>query len=108
MNGKTLLLTATLALSILGVASAKSYSIILSESTKAGTSMLKPGEYSVSVKGDQAVFHGDAKTDVTVSVKAEQGGTKFDNTAVESSHKDGVASIQAIDLGGSSTRLIIQ
>jgi len=107
MNGKTLLLTCALALSILGVASAKSYSIILSESTKVGASTLKPGEYSVIVKGDQAVFHG-GKQDVTVSVKTEQGTTKFDNTAVESSSKDGVASINAIDLGGSSTRLVVQ
>lgn len=108
MNGKTLLLSATLALSILGVASAKSYSIVLSESAKVGTSTLKPGEYSVNVKGDQVVFHGDAQKDVTVPVKAEQGSAKFSNTAVESTHKDGVVNIDAIDLGGSATRLVVQ
>ena len=108
MNGKTLLLTGALALSILGVASAKSYSIVISESAKVGTSTLKPGEYSVSVKGDQAVFHSDAQKDVTVAVKAEQGSTKFGNTAIESSNKGGVVNIDAIELGGSSTRLVVQ
>ena len=45
MNGKTLILTGALALSILGVAGAKSYSFVITESAKVGTATLKPGEY---------------------------------------------------------------
>jgi hypothetical protein len=105
MNGRTLLITGALALSTLGVASAKSYSIILSEPTKVGTSTLKPGEYEVSVKGDQAIFKSDSGQPVSVPVKVEQGAAKFGQTAVDASNKDGMNSIQEIDLGGSATRL---
>jgi hypothetical protein len=105
INAKTLLFTCALALSILGVASAKSYSVVISESAKVGTATLKPGEYEVSVKGDQAVFRGTGQKDITVPVKVEQGSSKFNATSIDSSQKDGTTSINEIDLGGSTTRL---
>src|SRR5580658_10246053 len=104
MNGKLLLLTGALALSTLGIANAKSYSFLISEASKIGTSTLKPGEYEVSVKGDQAVFERDGKS-VSVPVKIEQSAKKFDSTTVDATTKDGAHIIREIDLGGSATRL---
>jgi hypothetical protein len=104
MNGKLLLITGALALTSLGVANAKSYSIILSSPAQVGTSTLKPGEYSVSVKGDQAVFQSGGKS-VAIPVKVEQGSQKFDETTVNSTTKNGMENISEIDLGGSATKL---
>jgi hypothetical protein len=105
MNAKTLLMTGALALLTLGVADAKSYSVIFGQATKVGTATLKPGEYELSVIGDQAVFKGDGKAIVSVTVKVAQNGKKFGDTTVNTTSKDGVNSIDEIDLGGSATRL---
>jgi hypothetical protein len=108
MTGKSLLIVGALTLSSLGIASAKSYDIVLNAPAMAGATELKPGEYKLKVEGSQAVFTdaGSAKS-VSVPVKVENSGKKFDYTSVESSNQGGMDTIQAIDLGGSNTRLAI-
>jgi hypothetical protein len=108
MNGKSLLVVGTLTLASLGIASAKSYDLVLSAPAMAGTTELKPGEYKLKVDGSQAVItdQQNAKS-VTVPVKVENSDKKFDYTTVESSKQGGMDSIQAIDLGGSNTRLTL-
>jgi len=108
MNGKSLLIVVALTLASLGIASAKSYNLVLSAPAKAGTTELKPGEYKLKVEGSQAVITGqqNAKS-VTVPVKIENSDKKFDYTTVESTKQDGTDIIQAIDLGGSNTRLTL-
>lgn len=106
MTAKSLLIVGALGLTSIGIASAKSYDIILSGPSMAGTQELKPGEYKLKVEGSQAVF-----TDVqssrswTAPVKVENSATKFQQTTVESSNKGDMATIHAIDLGGSNTKL---
>jgi hypothetical protein len=108
MTGKSLFIFGALALSSLGIASAKSYDIVLDAPAKAGATELKPGEYKLKVEGSQAVFTDaqNAKS-FSVPIKIENSDKKFNYTAVESSNQDGMENIHAIDLGGSSTRLTL-
>ncbi len=97
---------AALAISSLTVLSAKSYEIILSGPTKAGNLQLKPGQYTLKVKGDQAVFTDiNSSKSFTTPVKVETTEKKFDDTRVQSTKDGDVDKIQEIDLGGSKTKL---
>src|SRR5580658_6452850 len=108
MTAKSLFIVGALTLSSLGIASAKSYDIVLSAPAMAGATELKPGEYKIKVEGSQAVFTGaEGSKSFSVPVKVENSGKKFDYTSVESSNQGGMDTIQAIDLGGSNTRLAI-
>jgi len=107
MNGKSLLIVCALALSIIGIASAKSYAFTLGTPATAGATELKAGDYNVSVNGTQAVIKGENGKSVTVNVSIEHAAKKFEDTTVESGTKDGKAVIQAIDLGGSDMRLVL-
>jgi hypothetical protein len=104
MTTKSLLLIGTLALA--GIASAKSYDIILSAPAKAGSLQLAAGEYSVNVLGSIAVFTNvDTGKKFIAAVKSEDAGKKFDATAVDCITKDGADQITSVELGGSSTKL---
>jgi hypothetical protein len=104
MTSKTLLIIGTLALA--GIASAKSYDIVLSAPAKAGSVQLAAGAYSLKVQGGNAVFTSvETGKSFTAAVKAEDAGKKFDTTEVDCNAKDGADRITAIELGGSSTKL---
>jgi hypothetical protein len=106
MTAKSLFIVGALGMASLGIASAKSYDITLDSRTMVGSTELKPGDYKLKVEGTQAVF-----TDVqsskswTAAVKVENGAQKFGQTTVESTQQGDMAHINAIDLGGSSTKL---
>lgn len=106
MTTKSLLMIGVLGLTSLGIASAKSYDIILTAPAKAGNMELKPGEYKLKVEGSQAVFTDveSAKT-FAAPVKIDNSGRKFNATTVETSKTGDMDMIQAIDLGGSNTKL---
>jgi hypothetical protein len=104
MTTKSLLLIGTLALA--GIASAKSYDIILSAPAKAGSLQLAAGAYSVNAQGSIAVFTNVATGKKFIAVvKAEDVGKKFDATAANCDTKDGAERITSVELGGSSTKL---
>jgi hypothetical protein len=104
MTTKSLLLIGTLALA--GIASAKSYDIVLSAPAKAGSVQLAAGEYSLKVQGGNAIFTSvDTGKSFTTAVKSEDAGKKFNATAVDTSSSSGADQITAIELGGSSTKL---
>src|SRR5580698_7397516 len=104
MTMKSLLLIGTLALA--GIASAKSYDIILSAPAKAGSLQLAAGAYSVNALGSIAVFTNvETGKKFIAAVKAEDTGKKFEDTAVDCNTKDGAERITAVELGGSSTKL---
>lgn len=106
MTVKSLLLTGALALGSLTVANAKTYDIVLSQPTTAGTVQLKPGEYHIKVDGNNAVFTSmDTSKKYTAPVKVQDTGKKFSQTAVDTTNKNGTDQIQTIELGGSSTQL---
>lgn len=106
MTAKSFLFVGALGLASLGIASAKSYDIVIASPSMAGKAELKPGEYKLKIEGSQAVF-----TDVqsskswTVPVKVENGNQRFDATTIESKSEGDMGHIQAIDLGGSNTKL---
>ncbi len=105
MTAKSIFVVCALAISSVGIATAGSYFTLVNPSTL-GTHKLKPGEYEVNVKKDQAMItNPDGKT-FAVPVKVEKGEKKFDNTSVGTVTNNGVESISEIDLGGSTTRLI--
>lgn len=103
---KKFLVVAALALSSLTVLSAKTYEIVLSGKTKAGSIELKPGQYKLKVEGNNAIFTDTSKgKSFTTPVKIETVDQKFQDTRVQSV-KDGDADkINSIDLGGSKTKL---
>jgi hypothetical protein len=108
MNGKSLLIVGALSLVSLNIASAKSYDLVLSAPAMAGTTELKAGDYKLKLDGSQAVITGQQNNaSVTVPVKVENSGKKFGYTTVESTNQGGMDTIQAIDLGGSNTRLTL-
>jgi hypothetical protein len=105
MTGKSLLTLGALTLATVGLASAKSYDVDLVANAKAGTVELKPGEYKLKVEGSQATFTDQNGKSVTVPVKVENSDKKFSDTRIETANQNGMDTIQAIDLGGSETRL---
>lgn len=101
-------MVSTLALASLGIASAKSYDVVLTAPAMVGNNQLKPGDYKLKVEGSQAVLTDTQNSkSVNVPVKIENGDKRFDYTTVETTKHDGMDSIQAIDLGGSNTRLTL-
>jgi hypothetical protein len=104
MTTRSLLIVGALTLSSLGVASAKTFDVILAAPAMAGSTELKAGEYKLKVEGTQAIFTDGSKS-FTVPVKVENADHKFGQTSVETTNQNGMDNIQAIDLGGSNTKL---
>jgi len=101
-----LLVVGALALASLSLASAKTYDIILTQPSKAGTVQLAAGEYHLKVEGSNAIFTNlDSNKRFTVPVKVENSEKKFDQTAVDSHESNGSATVDSIELGGSTTKL---
>lgn len=101
-----LLLIGALALSTLTLASAKSYDIMLTQASKAGSVQLAAGEYRLKVEGANAVFTSvNGNKSYTVPVKIENADKKFSETAVETNDANGGSKVEAIELGGSTTKL---
>ena len=89
------------------MAFAKNYEVTLSgKTTKVGSLQLKPGQYTLKVQGDKAIFTlvDDAKS-FTTSVKVEATDKKFDSTRVDASKEGDIDVVKDIELGGSKTRL---
>lgn len=96
-----------IALSVFGlaVASAKSYSVTLSEPALLGTTQLAPGDYKVEVNDQKAVItSGKIRTECPV--KVESADNKYNSTAVRFSNGDGKMHIQEIHIGGTKTKLV--
>jgi hypothetical protein len=108
MNAKSLLIVGALTLASIGVASAKSYDVVLSAPAMAGTTELKPGEYKVKLQGSEAVFTDQQSSkSFSIPVKVENGNKKFGYTSIESTNHGGMDTIQAIELADSNTRLMV-
>jgi hypothetical protein len=108
MSGKSFLIVGVMTLASLGIASAKSYNIVLAAPAMAGTNELKPGDYKLKLEGSQAVFT-DLRNDksFSVPVKVENSDKKFRDTLVETGNQNGMDVIQSIDLGDSNTRVTL-
>jgi len=103
---KKVLAISALALSSLTILSAKTYEIILTAPTNAGSVQLKPGQYKLKVDGANATFTDEnSSKSFTTPVKVENGDKKFDDTKVQSTKDGDVERLEEIDLGGSKTKL---
>jgi hypothetical protein len=103
---KSLLLLGVLAMSILPIASAKSYTIAFTGPTVVGSAQLPAGEYTLKVEGSNAVFTNvDNNKSVTAPVKIENADKKYDVTSVETTVEGSAQHIVDIQLGGSTTKL---
>ena len=102
----SLVLGVVLSLSSLCFAGQKSYDVIFSAPATVSGVKLAAGEYKVKVDGTNAVFT-DAKSFKSVStpVKVQTSEKKFQFTAVDATKADGVDKVNAIELGGSTTKL---
>jgi hypothetical protein len=103
---KSLVLGVVLSLSSLVFAGQKSYDVIFSAPATVGGVKVAAGEYKVKVDGANAVFT-DSKSSKSISapVKVETGTKKFQFTAVDATKDGDVDKINAIELGGSNTKL---
>jgi hypothetical protein len=106
MKYKSLLIGAAMFLSVVAVGSAKSWDIVVDSTAKAGTVQLPAGDYSVKLNGTTAVFRSsDSGKTYTSPVKVEKVAKKYAYTAVENTTKDKTEVIDAIELGGTDTRV---
>ena len=106
MTNKSLLLLGVLAMSIVSIASAKSYNIAFHSRITVGTEKLAAGEYTLKVEGSNAVFTNvGSNKSVTAPVKIENGDKKFAVTSVETDGEGDAQHIIDIQLGGSTTKL---
>jgi hypothetical protein len=88
----------------LGIAvAASSYKVMIPSDMSASDTPLKAGSYKVQIEGNQAVFtHG--KDALKVAATVEQAKQKFSDTTLEASG----AKLQAIDIGGTTTRIVFK
>ena len=102
---KSLFLIGVLTLASLAFAGTKKYDISLTTSAKVGSVTLAKGTYKFQLEGDKATFTDANNKSVTVPVKLETSPMKFSATSVEASTKAGEETIEAIDLGGTTTKV---
>lgn len=88
------------------IASAKNYELTLSGLTKVGSVQLKPGQYTLKITGNNAVFTDvDTAKTFTTPVKIENTDKKFDATQVNATKDGGTDVVKDIELGGSKMKL---
>jgi len=103
---KTFLLGVVLSLSSVAFAGQKAYDIIFSAPATVGGVKFAPGQYSVKVEGANAVFtNSQSAKSVSTPVKVENGNKKYPVTAVDSTREGDSDKVNAIELGGSTTKL---
>jgi hypothetical protein len=103
---KTLVLGVVLSLCSVVFAGQKSYDVIFSSPSKVGTLKLAPGQYTVKLDGSNAVFtNSQTSKSVSTAVKVETNAKKFQYTAVDSTKDGDGEKVNAIELGGSTTKL---
>ena len=95
-----------LSLASTSFAGQKSYDVIFSSPATVSGVKLAAGEYKVKVDGANAIFT-DSKNfkSVSTAVKVDTGTKKFQFTAVDATKEAGVDKVNAIELGGSTTKL---
>jgi hypothetical protein len=90
------------------LASAKSYTINISDPASAGSVELKAGEYRLKLDGTQVVLIDKAGKQIDTTAKVETAEHKFDQTSISISKADGANRIISIQLGGSTNRVVFE
>src|SRR5581483_3739666 len=100
-----LLLVALLAV---GLASAKTYSFSLSNTSQAGSTTLKAGDYHVKVDGSNVILKDADGHDVGAKAKIETSEKAFTATEVSTSQSNGMPHIEWIGLAGSKSKIVFE
>jgi hypothetical protein len=82
---------------------APGYKVTLLSDLSVGGTMLKSGDYSVSVEGRKAVFK-KGKESISIPVDVEKNSMKFPRTTLEVSG----TTLRVINLGGTDTMLVFR
>jgi len=104
---KRIVLTA-IALAGVSFASAKTYTIRISDTCQAGTVQLQPGEYKVKLEGSKVVLVDSKGRSIEAPAKVEETGQKFPYSSVATSRTEGGNRLNWISLGGSKTRIVFE
>jgi hypothetical protein len=90
----------------LSIASAKTYSITIGQTSVVAGTKLKPGNYKLKIEGSKAVFL-DNRNETAAEAKAtvENAPKKFDVTSVYSKRVGGETEIDSITLGGTHMKV---
>lgn len=99
---------ATVALLSVSLASAKSYTITLSDPCQAGAAQLKPGQYTLKLEGTKAVLIDKTGRSIEAPARVETADRKYDHTAIAISKADGANRLQWIALGGSKSKVVFE
>lgn len=84
------------------------YRITLSQPATVQGTVLKPGDYSLTLKDTKLTFMAEnGKIPVEVTVKLETSEKKFDTTSVRLQTGAGNAVVSEIRLGGTKTTLVL-
>jgi hypothetical protein len=86
---------------------AKSFTFTLANKTQVGTAQLKPGEYTVSVKGSEAVLTDYYGHETKTPVKVEAADSTYPETSVVCTTSNGVDRIEYIGLKGSKEKVVL-
>lgn len=90
----------------LAVASAKTYSITLFQTSVLGSTELQAGDYKLEVTNDKVVIRSGRRSH-EAPVKVETGNEKYKSTTVRYANGGGKYKIQEIRLGGTNMKLIV-
>jgi uncharacterized protein YdbL (DUF1318 family) len=99
---------AVIALLGVSLASAKSYTITLSNACQAGGAQLKPGQYTLKLDGAKVVLVDSRGKSIETTARVETAERKFDQTSIVISRADGIARLQSITLAGSKSKVIFE
>ena len=83
----------------------KSYHLVLFEKSMLGSAELKPGEYTLELKDQQAILKS-GKTRVEAAVKIETESSKYASTSVRYANGDGRFRLREIHLGGTNMKVV--
>jgi hypothetical protein len=95
----------TLALAVASGASV--YHVTIGDPTWVGGKELKPGEYVVQVEGDKAMIK-NGKNVVEVPAKVETTAKKYTSTTLLTSSAGGKTNLEEIDVGGTTTKIVLR
>ena len=98
---------AILALLCVPFVSAKSYVISLPNKTQVGTTVLKPGDYSLSVNGSEAVLTDDDGHRTKVTAKVEASDIVFPYTSVVCTPVNGMDRLEYIGIKGTKDKIVL-
>jgi len=91
-----------------GLACAKTYDFSLSDTSQAGSTTLKAGDYHVKVDGSNVVIKDAEGRDVAAKTKIEKSDKPFHATEVSTNQSNGMPHIEWIGLGGSKSKIVFE